>query len=262
VHQTEQIMSRLRQEPLKNVSLLKMLTSFQDVMVTHLVEQGTQWGILLLLPGTAYSYDHRVYPQADYIVFMDYSSPEVFPALQQLLPVNAKLVFKLQDMKYKEALSAHFTLEKARGFFSYSTTEGQVFQKDEEVLLTHTLDDRLIPLWAANHYSREEIEDYFDQGAFSVSIFQDDKPVSTCLAFRNEEQIWEIGAVHTLESYQRNGYAQKVVRAALQETLLLGYIPRYHVLETNLASIRLAKSVGLVPCVQLEHWINYTSSAE
>jgi GNAT superfamily N-acetyltransferase len=257
MHQNDRILTRLRKEPLKNVSLLKMLTSFQEVMKTHLEVQGDQWGVLLLLPASAYAYDHRVYPQADYIVFMDYSSPDVFPALFQLLPPQAKFVFKLQDVKYKEALSTHFSMEKVRGFYSYSTTEGQIFPKDEEVVISHVVDDRLIPLWAANHYTRDEIEDYFQSGAFSVSIFQANMPVSTCLAFRNEETIWEIGAVHTLESFQRNGYAKKVVRTAIQETLERGFIPRYHVLETNQASIRLAESIGLIPCVQLEHWINY-----
>ncbi|WP_313637244.1 GNAT family N-acetyltransferase [Paenibacillus sp.] len=257
MNQNDQIMTRLRKEPLKNVSLLKMITSFHEVMESHLVEHGDQWGVLMLLPVTAYAYDHRVYPQADYIVFMDYSNPELFPALLQLLPLEAKFVFKLQDVKYTKALSAHFSIEKVRGFFSYSTTEGQIFLKDEEVEINHLVDDRLIPLWAANHYTKDEIEDYFQSGAFSVSIFQGDNPVSTCLAFRNEETIWEIGAVHTLESSQRNGYAKKVVRTAIQETLALGYIPRYHVLETNQASIKLAESIGLVPCVHLEHWINY-----
>lgn len=112
MHQNEQIINKLQKNPLKNVSLLKMLTSFHEVMETHLVEHGDQWGIVLLLPATAYAYDHRVYPQADYIVFLDYSCPDIFPALLTLLPTEAKLVFKLQDVKYQEALSAHFSLEK------------------------------------------------------------------------------------------------------------------------------------------------------
>ncbi|OMD57959.1 hypothetical protein BSK55_14785 [Paenibacillus odorifer] len=257
MHQNERIINKLQTNPLKNVSLLKMLNSFHEVMETHLVEHGDQWGIVLLLPATAYAYDHRVYPQADYIVFLDYSCPDIFPALLPLLPAQAKLVFKLQDVKYQEALSAHFSLEKTRGFFSYSTTEGLRYSKDKEVSINHSFDDKLLPLWAANHYNKEEIEEYFQKGAFSVSIFQGDNPVSTCLAFRNEEQIWEIGAVHTLEAFQRYGYAKMVVRTAIQETLERGFIPRYHVLERNQASIRLAESIGLVPCVQLEHWINY-----
>lgn len=161
MHQNDRIMTKLRKEPLKNVSLLKMLTSFQKVMASHLVEQGSQWGVLLLLPGSAYAYDHRVYPQADYIVFMDYSSPDVFPALFQLLPPQAKFVFKLQDVNYTEALSSQFSMEKVRGFYSYSTVEGQIFPKDEEIVISHVVDDRLIPLWAANHYTKDEIEDYF-----------------------------------------------------------------------------------------------------
>lgn len=256
--QKNQIINYLRKEPLKNVSLLKMISSFHDVMEAQLVEVNDQWGVLLILPVTAYAYDHRVYPQADYIIYMDYSDPQVFPSLIQFLPLQANLVFKLQDAKYKEALSAHFSIRKVRGFYSYSIAEGLFFAKDEDVVISHTVDERLIPLWAVNHYSKSEIEEYFLSGACSMSIFQGNNPVSTCLAFRNEETIWEIGAVYTLDAFQRKGYAKKVVLTALQEILDRGYIPRYHVLESNHASIQLAESIGLVPCVLLEHWINYT----
>lgn len=116
MHQNERIINKLQTNPLKNVSLLKMLNSFHEVMETHLVEHGDQWGIVLLLPATAYAYDHRVYPQADYIVFFGLQLPRYISALLPLLPAQAKLVFKLQDVKYQEALSAHFSLEKTRGF--------------------------------------------------------------------------------------------------------------------------------------------------
>lgn len=134
MHQNDRIMTKLRKEPLKNVSLLKMLTSFQKVMASHLVEQGSQWGVLLLLPGSAYAYDHRVYPQADYIVFMDYSSPDVFPALFQLLPPQAKFVFKLQDVNYTEALSSQFSMEKVRGSTHTVQLRGKSFRRTKKLL--------------------------------------------------------------------------------------------------------------------------------
>ncbi|GGF62646.1 hypothetical protein GCM10010912_04710 [Paenibacillus albidus] len=254
------IQEKLRENPLKNVSLLKMLSSFHSSMTTHLIEEDGNWGILLLLPAAAYSYDHRTYPQADYIVFMDYSSPKLFPALLRLLPYPSHLVFKLQDEQYMLALANHFDLHKARVFFSYTTTEAAQFLRDEQAVRSDVPDERLIPLWAGNHYTWEEMGDYFREGAFSLSIFEAGVPVSTCLAFKNEEQIWEIGAVYTIESARGKGYARSVVSSALQEVLEQGNLPRYHVLETNLPSIRLAESIGLVRCVTLGHWTNYKQS--
>ncbi|MNI79555.1 FR47-like protein [compost metagenome] len=124
-------------------------------------------------------------------------------------------------------------------------------------MLSEQLDERLLPLWAANDYSREEVAHYFKEGAFSISLFDDVAPLSTCLVFRNEEQIWEIGAVHTAETGRRRGLARRVVRTALFHILQRGLIPRYQVLHSNIPSIRLAESIGLLLAVRLEHWINY-----
>lgn len=114
-----------------------------------------------------------------------------------------------------------------------------------------------LPLWKANDYSREEIEHYFQEGAFSVSIFDGAAPLSTCLVFRNTEQIREIGGVHTVDVGRRQGFAQRVVQTAVHHTLARGYIPRYQVLDTNIPSVRLAESAGLTLSVKLEHWLNY-----
>jgi GNAT superfamily N-acetyltransferase len=257
MNNTAAIMAHLRKNPLKNITLLKMLSSFGPVMQAHWVEQGEDQGVLLLLPTKAYAYDYRTYPEAEYIVFMDYSSPDIFPNLLSLLPVQSKLVFKLQDEAYREALSEHFPLFKARGFFSYTSPPGLNPAPHQEAVIGTKPDRRLLSLWEGNHYSLEEVQEYFQAGAFSVSIFDGDTPVSTCLAFRNEEQVWEIGAVYTVDSHRGKGLAQKVVRTALHRLLMEGWIPRYHVLETNKASIALAESIGLVPCVTLGHWANY-----
>ncbi|WP_173137041.1 GNAT family N-acetyltransferase [Paenibacillus tritici] len=251
------IMERLRRNPLKNVTLLKMMTAYHAQIDSVLVEQEDQWGVLLLMPATTFGYDHRTYPEADTVVLMDYSSPEVFPALLKLLPRDAKLVFKLQEDAYRQALEAYFTLHRVRSLYSYSTDEAPLFSIDEACILSESIDERLLPLWMANDYSLEEIRQYFQDGAFSVSLFDGNTPLSTCMVYRNEERIWEIGGVHTAEAARQRGLAQRVVRTAVFHTLQRGYIPRYQVLENNLASIRLAESIGLTRAVTLEHWINY-----
>ncbi|CAH1192203.1 hypothetical protein PAECIP111892_00885 [Paenibacillus auburnensis] len=250
------IMRRLRSNPLKNVTPLKMMTAYHEVIDSCLIEQGEHWGILLLLPASSYSYDQKTYPEANTIVLMDYSSPEVVPAIVERIPRDAKLVFKLQQTA-RIAIQEYFPLHPVRSFYSFSTEPDQCFSPDEAAIVSEQIDERLLSLWYSNGYTQEEIRYYFQDGAFSVALYDGRTPLSTCIVFRNEEQIWEIGAVHTAEAGRRKGLAARVVRTALHHTLQRGYIPRYQVQDSNMASIRLAEAVGLTLAVKLEHWINY-----
>ncbi|AIQ47472.1 hypothetical protein R70723_17465 [Paenibacillus sp. FSL R7-0273] len=250
------IMRYLRRNPLKNVTPLKMLTAYPQVMDCYLAEQAEHWGILLLLPADAYYYDRLAYPEADYIVLMDYSSPEMLPGLISRIPADTSLVFKLQE-DTRRAVSPHFPLTHVRSFYSYSSLPGHHYLPDEAAVFSGQMDERLLPLWMENGYTPEEIRQYFEDGAFSVAIYKDTTPLSTCIVFRNEEQIWEIGAVHTAEPGRRQGLAARVVKTALHHTLARGYIPRYQVQDNNTPSIQLAEAAGLTLAVKLEHWINY-----
>lgn len=111
------IMERLRRNPLKNVTLLKMMTAYHAQIDSVLIEQQEEWGVLLLMPAATFGYDHRTYPEADTVVLMDYSSPEVFPALLKRLPRDANLVFKLQEDAYRQALEPYFTLRRVRSLY-------------------------------------------------------------------------------------------------------------------------------------------------
>lgn len=118
----------------------------------------------MLMPAVTFPYDHRTYPEADTVVLMDYSSPEVFPALLKLLPRDARLIFKLQEDAYRQALEPYFTLHKVRSLYSYSTAEGQTFIADGACIVSEAIDERLLPLWMANDYSQGEISQYFQEG--------------------------------------------------------------------------------------------------
>ncbi|WP_310828786.1 GNAT family N-acetyltransferase [Paenibacillus pedocola] len=256
MNQYDVIMRYLRSNPLKNVTPLKMMTAYRGFIDSYLIEQGEHWGILLLLPASCYSFDKKMYPGADSIVLMDYSSPELVPAIVEHIPRDAKLVFKLQQAA-RIAIQENFPLHPVRSFYSYSTEPDQSFSPDEAAIVSEQIDERLLPLWYSNGYTLEEIRHYFQDGAFSVALYDGLTPLSTCIVFRNEEQIWEIGAVHTAEAGRRKGLAARIVRTALHHTLQRGYTPRYQVQDTNTASIRLAEAVGLTLAVKLEHWMNY-----
>ncbi|AIQ52962.1 GNAT family N-acetyltransferase [Paenibacillus sp. FSL R7-0331] len=251
------VMRYLRSNPLKNITPLKMLTAYHQVMDSHLLEQGKEWGVVLLLPADAYYYDRKIYPEANYVVLMDYTSPELLPDLIGRIPADARLVFKLQE-EAGEAIAPYFPLTPVRRFYSYSSVPGHSYIPDGQAIVSSRLDERLLPLWMENGYTTVEIEEYFQDGAFSVALYGGVTPLSTCIVFRNEEQIWEIGAVHTAASGRRQGLAARVLRTALHHTLERGYIPRYQVQDTNTPSIRLAEASGLKLAVKLQHWINYT----
>jgi predicted GNAT family acetyltransferase len=123
------------------------------------------------------------------------------------------------------------------------------------VRVSDQLDERCLAMYAANGYSTDEMEAYFDRGAFSLALHVRGQPVSTCFCFPNLQQVWEIGGVHTIEGHRRKGYAHKVVETSLALLADRGYIPRYQMHEDNLPSIRLAESIGLVRFLVTEHFL-------
>lgn len=254
--QLSTIISYLEKDALGNITLLKMIECYGDQMRYSLIEeQPSNWGILLLLPTSAAPYDQALYSNADYIVFLDYTSDSIFLKLLQHLPHHSSLIFKLHRDYSRIRLADYYQLVKQRAFYSYTLPahEADAYSADIEVQIQEELDERLLPLWAGNNYSRQEIEQYYLHGAVSFTIFEKDQPVSTALTFRNHKDIWEIGAVYTVESRRGDGLGKRTVGAALQYLKSKQLIARYHVLETNAASIALAKSLGLVPFVKLEH---------
>ncbi|GAB4169074.1 MAG: hypothetical protein Fur005_30500 [Roseiflexaceae bacterium] len=81
---------------------------------------------------------------------------------------------------------------------------------------------------------------------------------SACFAVAIAPGIWEIGGLWTDPSQRRLGLARRVTITALAELARRGVRPRYQAHESNHASLCLAESVGLVPCVLAEHYLGRT----
>ncbi|MEF3302834.1 GNAT family N-acetyltransferase [Paenibacillus sp. GYB003] len=239
-----------------NVTPLKMLEAHGETIECRVLEERGQAGVLLALPTEASAYDRRTYPDADYIVMIDCQDEALFRKLVRHAPAGSKPVFKLNRPEHANMLAGLYRLERTRAYVSYTAAAGDryVHASDARVVAGDKPDDDLMPFWMKNGYEREEIERYFRAGAASFTIREDGRPVSTCLAFPNYKSIWEIGAVHTAETHRGRGLAKRVVGASVGHVLAKGLTPRYQTLETNEASIRLARSVGLVPFVMLEHY--------
>ncbi len=78
---------------------------------------------------------------------------------------------------------------------------------------------------------------------------------SACFVFQNYKQIWEIAGVSTQPDFRRQGLGSIIVSGALKYLSGSGLVPRYQVRWDNHASIRLAKSCGLIEFLQLDHYI-------
>jgi len=244
----------LNKERLIHISHLKMLEEYENSIEYRLIEHGSNWGIVLLLPVASSAFDTETYPEAKYIVYLAGSDEQMIPELIKEIPNDKDLVFKIHKPIYKDAVEKQFPLIWKKAYLSYSCQSLDGHEDYPDVIKSARIDERLLPLWVKNGYTKSDIEKYFAKGASSFSIYKDNKPISTCLIFHNCYNIWEVGAVHTIENERGNGYARKVVRAALKEILNAGNVPKYQVVHTNLPSIKLAESLGMKLFLKLEHY--------
>ncbi len=76
---------------------------------------------------------------------------------------------------------------------------------------------------------------------------------TACFVFQNFGRVWEIAGVHTEPGHRRRGLGACVVGAALRHLLAAGALPRYQTSATNDASLALARSIGLVEFLRIEH---------
>jgi GNAT superfamily N-acetyltransferase len=169
------------------------------------------------------------------------------------VPTQSGLVFKLVDELSKEAVRRVFPeIKRVTAYVSF-TTDG-TFDADDFVQISDRLDDRLLPSYQENGHTEQEMRQYFEKGAMTFSLWGKE-PLSTCFAFKNYEEIWEIGGVYTTPAYRRQGLGKRIVKTAISTLRDLGRTPRYVVLETNEASLKLAESLRLERFVTTEHYV-------
>lgn len=250
IHKAKEL---LLNDELTHLSHLKMLELYKDDLEIRLVEENDQWGLLLLIPVTVSPMDMLLYATAEYIVYLA-GSEEILCPMIQTLPKNKDLVFKLQSYAYKALVDKYYSIVWKKAFLSFTSYKSNSLADHSEVVKSETLNYQLLPLWADNENYKDKIVEYFKNGARAYSIIKEDTPISTCLVFKNANHIWEIGGVKTIPSQRGNGYAKKVVSAAIQEILAEGNIPRYQVADSNLPSIHLAESLGLKLFLKLDHY--------
>ena len=252
---TARALAYLRRDPLGQIVPLKMLTAYGDAARVHYRERDGAPGVLLLLPAQIFLFDRSTYPWASWVLLLAAESDAVARELLALAPRDAPMVFKLSGALEQAAALELFELQRLTAFLSYTSRPGQRHLPDPTVRISERPEPRWMDLFAAQGHDRGELEDLFARGqALAFAIEHGGAPAAVCTAYRNFEQIYEIGGVFTAPEARRQGHARRLVATALRELARRGLTPRYQVHEDNLPSVRLAESLGLRRFVTMTHW--------
>lgn len=254
---TEIAITHLAADPFENLMTLKMLSLFPGLCTTTFYGDASAWACRTELGSKVSAWDRNEYPHAERIVMLDGNSP--LHLEQALLDTPTKaVVFKLHDewSRFTFANDRRFTL--ANSFESYSDlepTSRTAFAEGVNVEQHSHFDDEAAGLFKQNGYVEKEFRLHLDRKAQWFAVRDRHLLVSTCLAFQNYDNIWEIGGVMTRTDYRRRGYARAVVSAALNHLAGLKLVPRYQFHHRNDASRGLAKSLGMTRRLTVDHYV-------
>lgn len=231
---------------------LKMLAYHADqIAVTH-VQDGADEGVLLRFGTDLFSYDVNTYGGLDLVALPVADSAEILQTLLNQIQ-SEKIVFKLISDSAVAQVMARFGGEQLRSFVSYGWGDSVEFRPDLEVVVHTEIDERLVEMFGRNGYPPHELEQFFNDGGHAFSLELHGQPASVGMIYRNFENIWEVGGLHTEPHARRRGLSKRIVRTALHTLQQLGYSPRYQVDATNVASAKLAQSLGLVEFLYVRH---------
>ena len=244
----------LSSEPLRHIVLLKQLLAYPDSVRVHRVAGAAGTAMLVALDVAASSYDRQTYPGAALAAFISSDDPDLTASLLRHLPRDVGIVFKLSGEADLAPVAAQFPVERRTAFVSFSSAA--TFQPDSGIRVTSRPGDAAFRLFAEQGHERSWLEPMLRAGsAFAcVAGDDDDETPSACIAFENYRSVWEVGGVVTAPAQRRKGHAARVVATALAELSARRLTPRYQVEEHNTASIRLARTIGLVPFLTIVHY--------
>jgi RimJ/RimL family protein N-acetyltransferase len=250
-----EIVARLEREPLRNIVLLKHIESYRDHVTVVQISTGPSVGTLVLLDTSASPYDRDTYPEARVAALISSDDRELTRNLLASVPRQGHVVFKLSDDVDRNVVATHFPITRATSFLSFTPGDAACLVADASAPIANSASEAVLDLFESQGHPREWLCPLLSSGrAFTCVLEEEGEPRSVCFAFENYRQVWEVGGVVTPRRHRGLGLASRVVRSALAELQRRGLVPRYQVNEDNLASIRLAASVGLRQFLQLTHF--------
>lgn len=244
---------QLAREPLRNVVLLKHLLAHPQDVTVHQISGPNGASTLVALDVSVSDYDRQTYPKAAVAAFIASDHPDLTASLISRIPRGVGIVFKLSCETDLAPIAAQFPVTRRTAFISFTSTDR--FEPDPGVHITSTPSDMALALFETQGHDCVWLERLLLAGkAFACVLEREGRTLSACFAFENFASIWEVGGLVTPPSDRRQGFGARVVRTALNELDTRGLVPRYQVEEQNIASINLARSVGLVPFLTITHY--------
>lgn len=241
---TKQALIYLEQNPLQNITALKMLYTYPESCTVQALPDG----VLILLEPNAMPYDRETYPEAAQIVLLNADSSQTTRELLRLVPDKHPTIWKIVSELVTEEMKQHFVLTRERAFVSF--TDSQPYIADLDIHVSPSPSHTALKAYAELGHEQAWLQNLLDRGL----AFCCETKGSVCFAFANFENIWEVGGVFTQPEYQRQGLAARVVRTCITELQRRGLRTRYQVHIDNLASVGLAKYIGLEQVCTITHW--------
>ncbi|HLG46077.1 MAG TPA: GNAT family N-acetyltransferase [Reyranella sp.] len=242
----------MARDPLRHVVLLKQLLAYPGHVQAYRSSSPAGSAILLALEASASAYDRQTYPEADIVAFVASDHPDLTAALLPCLPRDVGIVFKLSCEADLPPVRTKFSVVRRTAFVSF--TADSAAAADAEVRLTTRPGETAFRLFESQGHERSWVEAMLaGDRAFACVLERAGDTASVCLVYENWGPVWEVGGVVTAPDYRRKGLGARVVRTALAELGRRGLKPRYQVEEHNVASIALARSVGLAPFLTIAH---------
>jgi ribosomal protein S18 acetylase RimI-like enzyme len=251
----QEIIERLGADPLANVVPLKHLQAYPQHTRAFQRYSPAGTATLVLLDTAASGYDRKTYPKAAHAALIRSDDAALTEALLDELPADGGIVFKLTSAAEHDVVQRRYPLMRKTSFLSFTSPE-RVADHDGS-LVASSATDAIYALYRTQDHERDWLSPLLAGGrAFTCVIGSSDQPLSVCLAFESYASVWEIGGVVTRPDQRGRGLGSRVVGAALAELARRGLMARYQVHEDNIASIRLAKALGMRPLLRLTHYLH------
>lgn len=244
-----------------NLVFLKLIKQFGDDAHVHgiLSDQGS--AVLLTIETSLSHYLSSLYPETKVGVFISTNKPELLPPYFDDLKGKTPflLAVRSDDNVQKEAEKV-FAIELQRSNLSLTISDSDFVYAipNSNVTMKQGIDQTVRPFFFENGYSDAELSQLESWGGKTFIYETEGLPVSACFIYPNYQNIWEVAGVRTPEEFRGKGYAKEVVKTALRYIIDNGYVPRYQLESSNLASLKLAKSIGMKTFLQLDHYIAHT----
>lgn len=273
----EHLVERLRRDPLRHITPLKMYALYGAAMRVLPVDGSPganhSEALVLVSPRSVSQYDEANYGDVEWVVMPALPAHPtrdlVATCAEQILAATGRSSFVVKTVEValvdalRERLGSKRAPQYRRALCTFGWPGGRFCgSPDASVVTTSTLQDEALPLLRAHGvYSMGELQTLFADGSarchlkFAVSADGSKDAVSVLLTFPNAPAIHEIGSLHVRPDARRAGHARALLVSALTDLQVRELTVRYVVDATNAPSIALAEAVGLREQFRLAHWV-------